>query len=472
MTTETAIDKNQDTKTKETFRKLHRLYFKARLSSFDTTNPESSSDTFRGFYTLFWIAMGFYVILTLVRCYEQDGVVLSLGFFRLMSRDTLALLCADMVMIAQTFVVLPYAHLLKNGYIRHRPTGVVLQHTFQTVFLFSNLYWVFWRDWPMTQSTFFTLHTFVMMMKMHSYTELNSDLATKYRRLLYLKQKIPKWIKERETASDRGYSIDQQSELAAMETELTFLDQELTQGATRYPHNLTLANYVDYLAVPTLVYWMEYPRTDKIRPRYVFEKTTATLGTMLLIYITTERYIYPVLYSRNMSSDARVVLEVLFPFIMNYMLVFYIIFECILNWFAEITRFADRNFYDDWWNSVTFDEYARKWNKPVHHWLLRHVYAISMDNYKISKKSASFVTFLFSSCLHELVMVMLTRKLRMYLFFLQMSQVPLITLGRQPFIKNNPTLGNVIFWVGMFLGPPLLGILYTRQAFRENLNQP
>lgn len=89
--------------------------------------------------------MGFYVILTLVRCYEQDGVVLSLGFFRLMSRDTLALLCADMAMIAQTFVVLPYAHLLKLGYIRHRPTGVVLQHTFQAVFLFGNLYWVFWR---------------------------------------------------------------------------------------------------------------------------------------------------------------------------------------------------------------------------------------------------------------------------------------------------------------------------------------
>ncbi|GAN09547.1 MBOAT-domain-containing protein [Mucor ambiguus] len=471
-TAATAIDQKKDISDKQTLRKSHRIYFKARLSSFDTTNPESSSDTFRGFYTLFWIAMGFYVILTLVRCYEQDGVVLSLGFFRLMSRDTVALLCADVAMIAQTFVVLPYAHLLKKGHVRHRPTGVVLQHTFQTIFLFAGIHATYTRndrDWPMTQSTFFTLHTFVMMMKMHSYTELNSDLATKYRRLLYLKQRIPKWIKDRETASDEGYSIDEQSELTAMETELSFLGQELTQGTTRYPNNLTLANYVDYLAVPTLVYWMEYPRTDKIRPRYVLEKTTATLGTMLLLYITTERYIYPQLYTPNMSL--RVVLEVLFPFIMNYMLVFYIIFECILNWFAEITRFADRNFYDDWWNSVTFDEYARKWNKPVHHWLLRHVYAISMDDYKISKKSASFVTFLFSSCLHELVMVMLTRKLRMYLFFLQMSQVPLITLGRQPFIKNNPTLGNVIFWVGMFLGPPLLGILYTRQVLWENMSQ-
>jgi len=138
LTTETVIEQKQDIKTEQTFRKLHRLYFKARLSSFDSTNPESNTDTF-------WIAMGFYVILTLIRCYEQDGVVLSLGFFRLMSRDTLALLCADIAMIAQTFVVLPFAHLLKNGYIRPKPTGSVLQHTFQAIFLFSNLYWVFWR---------------------------------------------------------------------------------------------------------------------------------------------------------------------------------------------------------------------------------------------------------------------------------------------------------------------------------------
>ncbi|KAI7899286.1 MBOAT, membrane-bound O-acyltransferase family-domain-containing protein [Cokeromyces recurvatus] len=455
----------------KSFKRLHRLAFKARQSSFDTTNPETSKDTFRGFYTLFWIAMGFYTILTLVRCYEQDGVVLSLSFFRLMSKDTVALFIADILMISQTFLVIPFALLMMKGYIKRKPVGIILQHSLQTAFLFSNIYWVFWRKWPMTQTTFFTLHTIVMMMKMHSYIELNGDLATKYRRLISLKEKIPKWVKDRETAAgdenSRGYSLKDQSELANMESEIKFLNEELTHGKTHYPENLTIMNYVDYLAVPTLIYCLEYPRIDRIRPKYLLEKTTAIIGTFLLLYITTERYIYPQLYNPNMS-DIRVVLEVLFPFMMNYMFLFYIIFECILNWFAEITKFADRNFYDDWWNSVTFDEYARKWNKPVHHWLLRHVYAISMDNYKISKQSASFLTFLFSSCLHELVMVIITRKLRMYLFCLQMSQIPLINLGRQPFIKNNPTLGNVIFWIGMFIGPPLLGILYTRQAFWEN----
>lgn len=116
--------------------------------------------------------------------------------------------------------------------------------------------------------------------------------------------------------------------------------------------------------------------------------------------------------------------------------------------------------------SVTYDEFARKWNKPVHHWLLRHVYAESIESYSLSKANATFVTFLLSSCLHELVLVIVTRKIRMFLFVLQMGQLPLIVIGRHPWIRSHSMIGNVIFWVGMLIGLPLLAILYCREAFR------
>ncbi|CAO3628217.1 unnamed protein product [Mucor hiemalis] len=329
---------------------LRKLHFKARLSSFDTSNTETNKSTFRGFFTLFWIAMGFYVILTLVHCYEKDGIMLSLEFFQLMSKDTLVLLIADLCMIGQTFVVVPFAKLMTKDKIHYRPVGVIIQHIAQTLFIFGNLYWVFWRDWPMTQSIFFTLHTFVLFMKMHSYISLNGELATRYKRYLSLKEEIPVWISEHCIEGDTEQcTLDEQSELDQSEAELQHLNEELTHGKARYPHNLTFANYIDFLMVPTLIYWMEYPRTKEIRPLYLFEKTMATLGTFLLLYVTTERYIYPQLYNPDMS-DLRVALELLFPFMMNYMFIFYIIFECILNWFAEVTKFADRNFYDDWWN--------------------------------------------------------------------------------------------------------------------------
>lgn len=64
------------------------------------------------------------------------------------------------------------------------------------------------------------------------------------------------------------------------------------------------------------------------------------------------------------------------------------------------------------WNSTSWDEFSRKWNKPVYTFLLRHVYASTMASYKLSRTTAMFVTFLLSACAHELVMVIVTHKFR------------------------------------------------------------
>ena len=55
----------------------------------------------------------------------------------------------------------------------------------------------------------------------------------------------------------------------------------------------------------------------------------------------------------------------------------------------------------------------------MHTFLLRHVYASSMSSYKLSKKSAMFLTFLLSAAVHELVMAIVTKKIRFYLFMMQ-----------------------------------------------------
>ena len=142
------------------------------------------------------------------------------------------------------------------------------------------------------------------------------------------------------------------------------------------------------------------------------------------------------------------------------------------NAFAELTRFADRGFYEDWWNATDFGEFSRKWNKPVHKcavsslvrltppsFLLRHVYAstLSSKSYKVSKSQAMFVTFLLSACVHELVMVVVTKKVHMcvrrlgmlvadsprFLFMCQMAQLPLVALSKHKFFKQHPAIGNV-----------------------------
>lgn len=86
--------------------------------------------------------------------------------------------------------------------------------------------------------------------------------------------------------------------------------------------------------------------------------------------------------------------------------------ESVFDFVSVYLSFADRQFYEDWWNSTSWDEFARKWNKPVHVFLARHVYTSSISRYGLSKKRAMFLTFFLSACLHELVMAIVTKKIR------------------------------------------------------------
>ncbi|WVQ74465.1 hypothetical protein IAR50_004066 [Cryptococcus sp. DSM 104548] len=198
-----------------------------------------------------------------------------------------------------------------------------------------------------------------------------------------------------------------------------------------------------------------------MRPLVVLEKIVATFGTFSLIYTITEHYIMPHLPKEGDSlSLIKSFISLALPMIINYLLIFYIIFECVCTGFAELSYFADREFYQDWWNSTSWDQFSRKWNKPVHTFLLRHVYASTMSSLQLSRTSAAFVTFLLSALCHELVMAVVTKKIRPYLFLMQMAQLPMIALGRLPVVKRNKTIGNIVFWIGLMFGFPLLAICY------------
>jgi len=251
--------------------------------------------------------------------------------------------------------------------------------------------------------------------------------------------------------------------ISAIAQNLTDMDLELSSRGPTYavtwPENISLANFADYQLIPTLVYELEYPRTERIRPVYVLEKTIATFGSFALLYTVTAHFILPLVPTRE-QSFWKSLLDLSIPFMVAYFLLFFIIFECICNGFAELSRFADRQFYEDWWNSTSWDEFARKWNKPVHSFLLRHVYASTMANYKLSRQSATLITFLCSAVFHELVMAVVTKKFRFYLFIMQMIQIPLIAIGRLPAIRRNKLVGNVVFWIGLYAGFPLLCVAY------------
>lgn len=240
----------------------------------------------------------------------------------------------------------------------------------------------------------------------------------------------------------------------------------------QYPHNLTVSNHYEFGVLPTLLYELEYPRSESRDWFYIFEKSCAVLGILIIMNLVSQAFIYPVVLKTIEMKEANapwqgrlaalpsILNDLIFPFLMEYILVWYLIWECILNLLAELTLFSDRGFYSDWWNSVSWDQYARDWNRPVHNFLLRHVYHSSISSLRVNKDTATLITFLLSACVHELVMWCLFKKLRGYLLVMQMMQLPLVRLSRTKFLKNRATLGNLFFWFSIATGPSMISSGY------------
>jgi sterol O-acyltransferase len=246
---------------------------------------------------------------------------------------------------------------------------------------------------------------------------------------------------------------------SALHSEIAALDEELSGKvkvvSNQYPKNLTINNWADYTMLPTLVYELEYPRQESINWLYVAEKAIAALGGIWVMIVVSQAFIYPrvvetvAMKEAGMTLSERwqelpwVISDLLFPMLLEQLLTWWVIWECVLNTLAEVMRFSDRNFYGTWWNSVSWDQYARDWNRPVHNFLLRHVYNSSISSFHLSKTTATFVTFLLSALIHELLMFVIFKKVRGYLFTMQLMQLPLVSLSRTKLMRDRRTIGNI-----------------------------
>lgn len=235
--------------------------------------------------------------------------------------------------------------------------------------------WPFILNWTWTAQVFFTLHTLVLLMKMHSYAFYNGHLSTTEHRLSALDNpesastaaavRYPSsntQLNEVDKAVEDKKNEDEKEILTQIREDLA-LELVSPLGQVTYPKNLSMLNYIDYILCPTLCYELEYPRTSTINWMELFYKTLAVFGCIFLLTLISEEFIVPVLRESAVRlegieswSDMGLILgetisQLLFPFMMTFLICFLVIFEYVLGAFAEITCFADRHFYSDWWNS-------------------------------------------------------------------------------------------------------------------------
>lgn len=139
-------------------------------------------------------------------------------------------------------------------------------------------------------------------------------------------------------------------QLASLRSLLTKEIELLSEGLcsplathSQYPRNLTVSNFCEFITLPTLVYELEYPRTERIDWAYVAEKVLATFATIFVMIVVSQYWIYPVVMKtvemknqgwtvqQRLQEFPWVLSDLLFPFMMEYLLAFYVIWECVVG---------------------------------------------------------------------------------------------------------------------------------------------
>lgn len=419
------------------------------------------SSHYFGFYILAWITVALIFFNTLIHYHLEKGSILQSPIMKILQRDLWKVGLTDLAMYLALYLTFSIQLLVKYGAIDWCKSGWIIQSVVEFSVLFFFIWFSDYQRFPWVGKVFLCLHGLVLLMKSHSYAFYNGYFWR-------IKEELGISIKYLQKHRD---DLDEETGKLLKES-IEFCEFELSQHTqeNRFPSNINLKNFFEYTMFPTVVYEISYPRTERIRWSYVFTKVCGIFGIICIMIIIAQNHIFPqydnltalrsLPFLEKLRRYPLLVCDLVPPFLALYLLVWFLIWELILNAIAELSRFGDREFYGDWWNCVSWDEFARLWNIPVHKFLLRHVYHSSISVLKLSKLNATFFTFLLSSIIHELVMFVIFGKFRGYLLFLQMCQLPLVSISRSKFMRNRKVLGNVVFWIGITTGPSLMCSLY------------
>lgn len=359
----------------------------------------SRSSTFFGFFTLFWTLITFQIVKTTVHNYVMFSKVLGTNIAFILYKDLEKIALTDLFMYLATYFGVFLQLVIKRNYVDWDTSGWILQNIWQAMFLFGFMWFSDYMEFPWIGKVFLLLHSLVLLMKQHSYAFYNGYFWRLKRELAHSKWLLEKLEVKKADSIDKIVQKEERKHKILKSIEFCQYEINMQSTTTMFPDNITICDYFMYSMFPTLVYQIEYPRTEKIKWDYVCNKLAAIFGVFFLMIVIAEYYIFPIAVETIKLKDLLlqdkivkypyIYLDLVIPFLVMILLAFYIIWDAILNCIAELTRFGDREFYGEWWNSVSWDQFAKDWNTPVHRFLLRHVYHSSISAFHVSKYTAT-----------------------------------------------------------------------------------
>ncbi|XP_047515414.1 diacylglycerol O-acyltransferase 1 isoform X1 [Pieris napi] len=244
------------------------------------------------------------------------------------------------------------------------------------------------------------------------------------------------------------------------------VDDEVVTGIVQYPDNLKLGDLFYFLLAPTLCYELNFPRTNRIRKRFLIKRIVEVIFGMNLVMALFQQWMIPAVTNAldpfSQMDYVRITERLLKLAIPNHLLwlcFFYLTFHSFLNLMGELLHFADRNFYGDWWNARNISVFWSSWNMPVHVWAVRHVY-VPVTNMGYSKGVSAIMVFFISAFFHEYLVSVPLQMFRVWAFLGMMAQPPLAVISKVFEWRLGARWGNMVVWSSLILGQPLAIMMY------------
>ncbi|KAK2830460.1 hypothetical protein Q5P01_018391 [Channa striata] len=235
-----------------------------------------------------------------------------------------------------------------------------------------------------------------------------------------------------------------------------------------YPGNLTHRDMYYFVFVPTLCYQLNFPRSPRIRKRFLMRRLFEMLFLMQLLVGLIQQWMVPTIQNSmkpfqemDFSRMVERLLKLAVPNHLIWLIFFYWFFHSCMNFLAELMQFGDREFYRDWWNSESITYFWANWNIPVHKWCLRHFYKPMLSK-GFSKFLAQCAVFMVSAFFHEYLVSVPLKMFRLWAFMGMMFQVPLAWfVGR--YLTGN--YGNAAVWMSLIIGQPVAVLMYVHDYY-------
>ncbi|ETO28186.1 hypothetical protein RFI_08945 [Reticulomyxa filosa] len=255
---------------------------------------------------------------------------------------------------------------------------------------------------------------------------------------------------------------------------------------TNLDYGELLESFTYFLFVPTLVYRTSYPRTKDVNWINVCKNFVDVALCMIFTWVIFCRFCIPI-YSKTTAEPGTFsglvssMVNASLPGVMLLLVGFWGVLHCWMNFWAEMLRFGDRQFYQDWWNARSFAQYYspllmnlsfdifvcahRRWNCVVHDWIYNYMYLPVLEC-GISKSMSMLIVFTTSAAIHEYVLFM-AMKFFYPVLLIMFGGIGVFFIPLTDMWKNARGW-NVFLWSTLLIGQGMLLVLYSREWFAQH----